>query len=96
MAPVRRLVVDVLKPHDPPLLAFTEHLSDLDSVEGASTSLVELDQEVQNVKVTLEGGALDFDAVESAVEELSGTIHSVDEVACGDYVVEDRPTPQDG
>jgi hypothetical protein len=96
MAPVKRLVIDVLKPHDPPLLAFTEHLSDLDSVEGASTSLVELDQEVQNVKVTLEGGALDFDAVESAVEELSGTIHSVDEVACGDYVVEDRPTPQDG
>jgi hypothetical protein len=86
----------VLKPHDPPLLAFTEHLSELDSVEGASTSLVELDQEVQNIKVTLESADLDYDAVEAAVEELSGSIHSVDEVACGDYVVEDRPTPQGG
>jgi hypothetical protein len=96
MAPVRRLVVDVLKPHDPPLLAFTEHLSELDSVEGASTSLVELDQEVQNVKFTVEGPDLDYDAVEATVENLGGTVHSVDEVACGDVVVEERPTHQDG
>ncbi|MFT4922763.1 MAG: hypothetical protein ACI8XM_001982 [Haloarculaceae archaeon] len=95
MASVRRLVIDVLKPHDPPLLAFTEHLSDLDCVEGATTSLIELDQEVQNVKVTLEGGDLTFETVEDAVEGLGGTVHSVDVVACGEHVVEDQPTLQD-
>ena len=96
MAPVRRLVIDVLKPHDPPLLAFSQRLTETDSVEAVSVSLIELDQEVQNVKVTLEGSDLDFEAVEETVEGLSGTVHSVDEVACGEYVVEDRPTPQDG
>jgi len=96
MAPLRRLVVDVLKPHDPPLVAFTEHLADLDSVAGASASLVELDQEVQNIELTLEGEDVDFEAVEAAVEELSGTVHSVDEVACGESVVADRPTDRDG
>jgi hypothetical protein len=95
MAPVRRLVLDVLKPHDPSLVVFTEHLADLDGIEGVTSSLIELDKEVQNVKLTLEGEQLDLDAVTEAVEELSGTVHSVDVVACGERVIEDRQTLQD-
>lgn len=96
MVAVRRLVIDVLKPHEPPLLAFTEQVAAVDGVDGATCSLLELDQEVQNIKITVEGAELDFDAVESTVEDLGGTVHSVDEVACGDVVVEERPTQQDG
>ncbi len=96
MVAVRRLVIDVLKPHEPPLLAFTEQVAAVDGVDGATCSLLELDQEVQNIKITVEGAELDFDAVESTVEDLGGTVHSVDEVACGDIVVEERPTQQDG
>jgi len=96
MAPIRRLVVDVLKPHDPPLPEFAERLATVESVDGINVSLVELDREVQNVKVTLEGESLSYDLVETAVEGLGGTVHSVDEVACGEYVVEERPTLQDG
>ncbi|WP_335999060.1 DUF211 domain-containing protein [Halorientalis halophila] len=96
MAATRRLVIDVLKPHDPPLLEFTDHLAELESVEGATASLIELDREVQNVKVTVEGADLRFEAVEDAVDELGGTIHSVDQVACGDRAIEDRRTLQDG
>ncbi|SFS10146.1 hypothetical protein SAMN05216559_3669 [Halomicrobium zhouii] len=95
MAPVRRLVVDVLKPHDPSLVAFTEQVSETDSVAAVTSSLIELDQEVQNVKLTFEGESLDVDAVEAAVEELGGTVHSVDQVACGEHVVRDHPTLQD-
>jgi hypothetical protein len=96
MADVRRLVLDVLKPHDPPLVTFTAGVADTESVEAISGSLIELDKEVQNVKLTLEGSSLDYDAVETAVEDLGGTVHSVDEVAFGDYIVEERQTLQDG
>lgn len=96
MAPVRRLVIDVLKPHDPPLLAFTERVADTASVEGVTSSLIELDQEVQNIKLTFEGEDVDFAAIEEAIESLGGSIHSVDQVACGDYAVADRRTLQDG
>jgi len=96
MVAVRRLVIDVLKPHEPPLLEFTEEVAAVDGVEGATGSLLELDREVQNIKLSLEGADLDYDAVESTVEDLGGTVHSVDEVACGDVVVEERPTQQDG
>ena len=95
MTLVRRLVVDVLKPHDPPLVEFATQVADLDTVDGATVSLIELDQEVQNVKLTVEGEALDVDAVTTTVEELGGSIHSTDQVACGEYIVEDRQTPQD-
>lgn len=95
MASVRRLVVDVLKPHDPPLLGFTDQVAQTESVDGVTASLIELDQEVQNVKLTFEGEDVDFDAIEAAIENLGGSVHSVDQVACGEYVVTDRRTLQD-
>jgi hypothetical protein len=95
MAPIRRLVVDVLKPHDPALVEFTQHTSDLDGVAGVSASLIERDKQVQNVKLTFEGESLDVDALEATIEDLGGTVHSVDQVVCGDTVVQDRPTAQD-
>jgi hypothetical protein len=95
MTTVRRLVIDVLKPHEPPLIEFTQHVSEVEDVTGVTTSLIELDKEVQNVKLTLEGEGIEFDAIEAAIEEFGGTVHSIDQVACGAYAVEDRETPQD-
>lgn len=95
MASIRRLVIDVLKPHDPPLPEFANQVAEIDSVEGVTASLIELDQEVQNVKLTFEGEDLAFEAIEARIETLGGTVHSVDQVACGAYIVEDRRTLQD-
>lgn len=95
MAPIRRLVVDVLKPHAPDLVEFTTRVGELDCVTGVTASLVELDTDTQNVKLTAEGEDVDLAAVEDRVEGLGGTVHSVDQVACGERVVEDRPTLQD-
>lgn len=95
MTTVRRLVIDVLKPHEPGLVEFAQQLSAVDGVEALSSSLVEIDREVDNVKLTFEGPDLDAAQIEAAVEREGGSVHSVDEVVCGEYVVEDRPTPQD-
>lgn len=95
MPAIRRLVLDILKPHDPSLLTFTDRIGSTDHVTAATASLIEHDQEVQNVKLTVEGDDLDYDTIEAVVGELGGTVHSVDQVACGERVVEDRPTLQD-
>lgn len=95
MASVKRLVVDVLKPHEPPLLEFTDKIAETTSVEGVTASLIELDHEVQNIKLTFEGEDVEFEPIEATIEHLGGTVHSVDQVACGDYIVRDRPTLQD-
>jgi len=95
MSVLRRLVLDVLKPHDPPLLEFTERVSEVKSIDGVTSSLIELDQEVQNIKLTIEGEDLNYQGIEAEIESLGGTIHSVDQVGYGEYIVEDGRTPQD-
>ncbi|MFC7068630.1 DUF211 domain-containing protein [Halobaculum lipolyticum] len=84
MAVVRRVVVDVLKPHAPPLVEFTARVGEAAGVDSARVRLVELDRDVQTVAVTVEGDDVDYDAVAAALEGLGASIHSVDEVVCGD------------
>jgi hypothetical protein len=43
----------------------------------------------------VEGPDLDLDAIESTIDGLGGSVHSVDEVACGSSLVDESPTLQD-
>lgn len=95
MTGLRRLVLDLLKPHDPSSVELATAVADLEGVEGANVTLMEQDQEVEDVKLTVEGGDLDYAAVEAAVESLGATVHSIDEVVSGERMVEESKTPQD-
>ena len=95
MAPTRRVVFDLLKPHDPSMLELADRIADLDGIDGVNATLLELDREVQNVKLTVEGEDIDFSAVEAAIEDLGASPHSIDQVITGERVVEDVRTPQD-
>jgi hypothetical protein len=95
MGDIRRLVLDVLKPHDPSMRRFASEIADLEGVEGANAVLVENDEEVENIKFTIEGEGFRFDSVEEKVKDLGGSLHSVDEVVCGSKTVEQSDTPQD-
>ncbi|MFB6073539.1 MAG: DUF211 domain-containing protein [Haloarculaceae archaeon] len=95
MPEVKRYVLDVLKPHEPDMLALAEGVAECAGVDGVNALLMEVDEEVQNVKLTVEGDAVVTDAVDDAVESQGGSIHSIDQVACGEVLIEDSPTPQD-
>lgn len=95
MAPLRRLVIDVLKPHEPTILAFTQQVTTTDSVTSVNATLIELDKDVQNLRLTIEGDPIEYEEIETVIEDASGTIHSVDQVVCGEHIVEDTPSPQD-
>ena len=95
MAPLRQLVVDVLKPHEPAMLSIAQAVADTDGVDGVNAILLEMDEEVRNVKFTIEGEDITYDTVTEVLEETGASIHSVDQVACGEYIVEDKQTPQD-
>ncbi|RBI58507.1 hypothetical protein DMJ13_26445 [halophilic archaeon] len=95
MTPVKRLVIDVLKPHEPSTIDFARQVAETNTVAAVNATLIELDQEVKNLKLTLEGDAIEYDDVKAVVEDAGGTIHSVDQVVCGEHLVEDAPTPQD-
>jgi hypothetical protein len=92
---IRRLVLDVLKPHNPGIVELSKQLSELDGVEGVNIVTYEIDQKVENVKIILGGNNINFESVKNRLESLGAVIHSVDEVAAGIRIVEEVRTPQD-
>ncbi len=95
MPSLRRVIVDVLRPHDPPLATFTEQVAATRTVMGATASLLERDQTVQTIVLTLEGDDLDLAAITAAIESLGGSVHSVDQVSFGERLVDPgRPLPE--
>ena len=95
MGLIRRLVLDVLKPHDPSIVDMACRLSDLDGVEAVNISIYEIDLKVENAKVTIEGGDIVYDLVVSVIEGNGGTVHSLDEVVAGSIIIDDADTLQD-
>ncbi len=80
---LRRVVLDVLKPHSPSLPEFATNLASIPGVKGANVTLIEIDKETETIKVTIEG-RLDYPRIRASIEEWGGVIHSVDEVSAGD------------
>jgi len=92
---IRRLVLDVLKPHKPTVVEVSEALSHLEGVEGVNIIINEIDQQVENAKVIVVGISISFEDIKNKLQEFGATIHSIDEVAAGKMIVEEVTTPQD-
>ena len=95
MPPIRRVVLDLLKPHEPTIQEVAQHVTNADGVAAVNAVLLETDRETENVKLTIEGEAVDYEVVRETINRLGATVHSVDQVACGEYLVEESETPQD-
>ena len=95
MGKLRRLVLDVLKPLDPSISELAQLLADLEGIDGVNISIYEIDRRVENAKVTVEGPDLRYEAIANLIEENGGAIHSIDEVAAGEVLIEDVITQQD-
>ena len=95
MANVRRLVLDTLKPHEPNIIDLANVLSEIEGVTAVNISIYELDRMVENAKITIEGEEIPFQGVSDTIEDMGGTIHSIDEVVAGKMIIDDAATLQD-
>ena len=85
---IKRLVLDVLKPHEPQLPELAGRLSSMKGVDGVNIFLVEIDQDTESVKITIEGQNIDLNHVENTMKDCGAVIHSIDEVAVGKKLIE--------
>lgn len=92
MSDLKRLVLDVLKPHNPSIIDVAQQLSILDGVSGVNISIKEVDQETETVKITIKGDSIDYDLVEETIREAGAVIHSVDNVSAGKELVDELET----
>ncbi len=95
MAKILRLVLDTLKPHEPNIIDLANVLSEIVGVSAVNISIYELDRKVENAKITIEGEDIPFSKVSETIEDMGGTIHSIDEVVAGKMIIDDAETLQD-
>ncbi|MDJ0851040.1 MAG: DUF211 domain-containing protein [Myxococcota bacterium] len=79
MTQVRRLVLDVLKPHHPNVLDFTRLLAEQGGLRVKLT-VVEMDDQTETLQVVIEGADIDFERLQGAIADSGASLHSIDEV----------------
>ena len=80
MVLVKRLVLDVLKPHQPNALEFSQALARAGGDYRVCITVLEVDEKTETLQVVVEGDAIDFYTVQSVIRDLGGSLHSIDEV----------------
>ena len=86
---IRRIVLDVLKPHSPQLTDLALMLARDERVSGLNISLKEVDQNTESITITLEGDDLRYDTIKEILEQAGAVIHSIDQVVAGRRFVEE-------
>ncbi|MFW9809155.1 MAG: DUF211 domain-containing protein [Candidatus Thorarchaeota archaeon] len=86
---IRRIVLDVLKPHSPRLTDLALMLARDERVNGLNISLKEVDQNTESITITLEGDDLSYDSIKEILEQAGAVIHSIDQVVAGKRFVEE-------
>ena len=81
MSSVQRLVLDVLKPHQPNALEFAQAIAALGESYKVDIRVVEVDEQTETLEVAIEGDELDFERINSAISEIGASLHSIDEVS---------------
>ena len=95
MTNIKRVILDVLKPHTPSIIDLADRLGSLDGISGVNISLEEVDKDTDSVKITIEGSNINYDVVNDTISECGAVIHSIDGVSAGIKIVEEVNTPQD-
>jgi len=80
MTKIRRLALDVLKPHQPDTLDFASALAALSADYRVTLTVIEVDKKTEGPMVTIEGADILFDDIKAAIEKMGASVHSIDEV----------------
>lgn len=95
MTKLKRVILDVLKPHSPSIIELAKKLGGLSGISGVNISLEEVDKDTDSVKITIEGEDINYDAVNEIIVACGAAVHSIDGVSAGIEIVEEVNTPQD-
>ena len=86
MAATSKLVLDILKPHQPSIIDLAHAIAER-GVSQVEINVIEMDEMTETVTMIVEGSALDFDALAAAIRDFGASLHSIDAVV----VIGDRP-----
>ena len=91
MVQIKRIVLDVLKPHNPNALDFTTAIAEKVSGCRIKLTVAAMDEKTETVLLIIEGEHVPFSAINEAISSLGGSIHSIDEVDVENGPVDTEP-----
>ena len=80
MVSIKRIVLDVLKPHRPNTLEFASSIAAASPGSSVRVTVAEVDEKTETVIIVIEGDDIRFDVVEETIGGMGGSLHSIDEV----------------
>ena len=80
MSLVKRLVLDVPKPHSPDSLEFCQRLAEQGPDYRVQLTALEVDENTVTTRIVVEGEDIDFERLRQTITELGASLHSIDEV----------------
>jgi hypothetical protein len=88
MLTVKRIVLDVLKPHHPNGLDFALAVAEQCPACRVTLTVSEMDEKTETLILVIEGEDLHYQAISDTIAAMGASVHSIDEVA-----VENRDEP---
>lgn len=80
MIAVKRMVLDVLKPHQPNALEFSQAIAGVGNDYRVRLTVIEVDEKTETLQLEVQGSAVDFEAIQAIITSMGGSLHSIDEV----------------
>ncbi len=80
MIKVKKLILDILKPHQPNSLEFASALAEQDNEIQIRLTVTAVDEKTESVIIVVEGNDINFEKIAERIKELGGSVHSIDEV----------------
>jgi hypothetical protein len=77
---VKRIVLDVLKPHQPNALEFSVAIAEVGTDYRVRLTVLEIDENTESVQIEVDGSEIEFEMIKSTISNLGGSIHSIDDV----------------
>ncbi len=65
MVRVKRIVLDVLKPHQPNALEFSQAIAEVGADYHVHLIVLEVDKSTETIQIELEGSAIDFEMIQN-------------------------------
>ena len=75
---LKRIVLDILKPHHPNALEFAKAIAG--QGDSVKLSVIEVDEKTESIQVIVEGDDIRFDEIAETIANLGASLHSIDQV----------------
>ena len=80
MTKIKKLVLDVLKPHEPSIILLAGKINDIKGVDLVDITIASVDRRVETAKITIEGTTLNYDKILKEIQDNGATVKSIDQV----------------